>query len=95
MNDPKIKKQKDKKKRKRTACVVCRDGKQFWTTQGDFWQWVREQRIVKTGDNPLTGAFIRENEELTVVISNTLLNLAYPNHLREALASRHLGMAKR
>jgi hypothetical protein len=38
---------KEKKKKKRTALVVCRDRKQFWTTQAQFWQWVREGVVVK------------------------------------------------
>jgi len=85
---------KDKKKRKRkTAQVICRDGKQFWTTQTQFWQWVRDGVVVKTGDQPLTGDFKREHEELLVLLSNTVLNLAHPNHVREALASRRLGMS--
>lgn len=49
--------------------------------------------MVKTGDQPLTGAFAREHEELLVLLSNTVLNLAHPNHLREALLSRRIGMA--
>src|SRR6267143_7179754 len=77
-----------KKKKKKTALVICRDRKQFWTTQTQFWQWIREGRILKTQDQPLTGAFRREYEEMMVVFSNTVLNLAHPNHLREALASR-------
>jgi hypothetical protein len=85
---------KKKKKKKRTALVVCRDRKQFWTTQTQFWQWAREGVIVKTANQPLTGAFSREHEELMVTLSNTVLNLAHPNHLREALASRRLGMTR-
>ena len=88
-----VKKDKKKRKKKRTALVVCRDRKEFWTTQAQFWQWVREGVVVKTGENPLTGAFNKEHEELTVVLSNTVLNLARPNHLREALASRRIGLA--
>jgi hypothetical protein len=84
---------KDKKKKKRTALVVCRDRKEFWTTQAQFWQWVRDGVVTKTDDNPLTGAFIREHEELMVMLSNTVLNLAHPNHVREALTSRRLGMS--
>ena len=58
-----IKKSSKKKKRKRkTALVVCRDRKQFWTTQTQFWQWVREGVVIKTGDQPLTGLFKREHE---------------------------------
>ncbi len=83
-----------KKKKKRTALIVCRDRKQFWTTQAQFWQWVRDAVVVKTGDAPLTGVFARENEELMVVLSNTVLNLAHPNHLREALLSRRIGISR-
>ncbi|HEY6187159.1 MAG TPA: hypothetical protein VIW80_05735 [Pyrinomonadaceae bacterium] len=85
---------KAKKKKKKTALVVCRDRKQFWTTQAQFWQWVREGVVVKTEDNPLTGEFAREHEELMVVLSNTVLNLARPNHVREALASRRMGLGR-
>lgn len=84
-----------RKKRKKTALVVCRDRKQFWTTQAQFWQWVRDGVVVKTGDKPLTGAFMREHEELLVLISNTVLNLAHPNHMREALSSRRAGLARK
>ena len=81
-----------RKKRKKTALVVCKDRKQFWTTQAQFWQWVREGVVIKTRDQPLTGAFQREHEELMVLLSNTVLNLAHPNHLREALLSRRTGL---
>jgi len=81
-----------RKSRKKTALVVCKDRKQFWTTQAQFWQWVREGVVVKTGERPLTGAFQREHQELMVLLSNTVLNLAHPNHLREALLSRKLGV---
>ena len=86
-----MKKEKSKKKKK-NALVVCRDRKQFWTTQAQFWQWMRDGVVTKTGDQPLSGAFNREHEELLVVISNTVLNVAHPNHLREALAARRTGM---
>ena len=87
------KKNNKKKKQKKTALVICRGGRQFWTTQTQFWQWVREAVVIQTGDNPATGFFCREHEELMVVLSNTVLNLAHPNHLREALLSRRLGMS--
>ena len=87
------KRKKEKKKKKRTALIVCRDRKEFWTTQAQFWQWVREGVVVKTGDKPLEGNFVREDEEKMVVLSNTVLNLAHPNHLREALLSRRLALA--
>ncbi len=84
-----------KKRKKKTALVVCRDRKQFWTTQAQFWQWVREGVVVKTGEQPLTGLFRREHQELLVLLSNTVLNLAHPNHMREALLSRRLGVSGR
>lgn len=83
------------KRKKRTALIICRDRKQFWTTQAQFWQWFREGIVVKLDDHPLTGAFVRENEELMVLLANTVLNLAHPNHLREALITRRTALARR
>ena len=88
------KKQKKKKKKKKTARVICRDRKEFWTTQTQFWQWVREGVVTKTEDSPLTGAFVREDEELMVVFSNTVLNLAHPIHMGEALRARRLALQR-
>jgi hypothetical protein len=85
-------KQKVKRKKRRTALVICRDNKQFWTTQAQFWQWVRERVVVKV-HHPLSGTFVRQNEELMVLLSNTVLN-ARPNHLREAMLSRKLANGK-
>jgi len=76
------------KRKKKNALVVSHDEKEFWTTQDQFWQWVREKVIVKVGDSPLRGMFVRANVEKDVVICNTVLNLAHPNHLREAIYSR-------
>ena len=88
------KRQKNKKS-KRNALVVCHDRKRFWTTQAQFWQWVRDGVIVKTGERPLEGAFVRADEEKLIKLNNTVLNLAHPNHLREALLSRSRGLAGR
>jgi hypothetical protein len=87
------KRKAQKKKKRRTALVVCRDRKQFWTTQTQFWQWVRDGVVTKTGDEPLEGMFINEQVELDVVLGNTVLNLARPNHLREAMITRRIGLA--
>ena len=84
---------KKKKRKKKTALVICRDRKQFWTTQTQFWQWVREGIVVKSGEQPLTGIFKRDHEELLVLLSHTVLNLAHPNHMREALLSRRIGVS--
>lgn len=79
---------KRERRKKKNALVKCRDGKQFWTTQKQFWQWVREGTIVKLEDSPLAGQFVRDHEEYNVVLSNTVLNLRCPNHLSEALHVR-------
>ena len=89
------KRKAEKRKKKRTALVVCRDRKTFWTTQAQFWQWVRDGVVLKTGDKPLEGAFVQEAEELNVILGNTVLNLARPNHLREAMLSRRTGLGAR
>ena len=89
------KRKAEKRKKKRTALVVCRDQKSFWTTQAQFWQWVRDGVVVKTGDKPLEGLFVHEAEELNVILGNTVLNLARPNHLREAMLSRRTGLGAR
>ena len=89
------KRKAEKRKAKRTAQVVCRDRRSFWTTQAQFWQWARDGVVVKTGDSPLTGRFVREAEELNVVLGNTVLNLSRPNHLREAMLSRRVALAAR
>ena len=77
-----------RRRNKKNALVMCHDGKEYWTTQAEFWQWVRESVVVKVNDAPLRGMFIRQNEEYSVVLSNTVLNLKCPNHLREALDAR-------
>lgn len=79
---------KKKHSHKRNALVVSRSGQQFWTTQKQFWEWVRNGLVAKTRDAPLTGAFVREHEESFVVRQNTVLNTAHRNHFTEALASR-------
>jgi len=83
-----------KKKRKKSALIVCQNKQQFWTTQNQFWQWVRDGVVVKTLDYPLTGLFKRENEEKMVLIQNTVLNLAHPIHLREVLESKRFMKSK-
>ena len=85
-------KKKAKKKKKKSARVICRDRKEFWTTQTQFWQWVREGVVRKVDDQPLTGAFVRDHEELMVILGNTVLNLAHPVHLGEALRARRLAL---
>ena len=90
-----IAKKTKKKGKKHTAVIICHDRNQYWTTQKQFWQWVREGVVVKTGDQPLTGRFAELHQESFVVLSNTVLNLAYPHHLREALQTRRAALARR
>lgn len=75
-------------KRKRSALIICQDETQFWTTQKQFWQWVRELKIVKLQDNPLTGKFNQPYEELMILVGHTVLNLAHRNHLTDAISAR-------
>lgn len=86
---------KKEKNRKRTARIICRDRSEFWTTQAQFWQWIREFKIVKLQHNPLTGAFVQPHEEKMVVRSNTVLDLAHPHHLSECLTSRRFMKRRR
>lgn len=81
-------KKKTSKKKKKNALIICRDGNEFWTTQDQFWQWVRERIIVKSGDRPLRGKFVRESAQFDVVLGNAVLNLTHRNHLTEVLYSR-------
>lgn len=78
------------KKGKKNAVVICRDESRFWTTQKQFWQWVREKKIVKTTDFPLTGQFTSESEEKMIILANTVLNLKCPNHVSEAMTQRRM-----
>jgi hypothetical protein len=91
-NPPSKAKSKRAKKRKKTALVVCRDRSQFWTTQKQFWQWVREGVVTKTGEQPLKGEFLREHEQFLVVLKNTVLNMMHRNHTSEVLKSRRIGI---
>ena len=85
---------KKEKRLKKNALVVCHDGSEFWTTQKQFWQWVRERVILKTSDGPLAGRFVRENQEKLVIIANVVLDLSCPNHLREVLLQRQLARSR-
>ncbi len=83
-----------KSKRKKSALIMCRNGKQFWTTQKQFWTWCKSGTVVKLADNPLRGRFVLEDMEKLVVIQKMVLNVAHPNHLREVLASKRFTRPK-
>ena len=42
---------------KKTALIISNNEKQYWITQKQFWNMVREGVVVQTGDFPLTGRF--------------------------------------
>jgi hypothetical protein len=81
-------KKRTKKKVKKNALVMCRDGAQFWTTQKQFWQWVRENVVEKVGDNPLKGKFTEADSEKDIILANQILNISRPRHLSEVMEQR-------
>lgn len=72
-------------KGKKTARIVCTNDKEFWTTQRQFWVWVREGLVDVTGQNPLTGRFGGRREKLLVMIRRVVLDNACPEHKQEVL----------
>ena len=77
-------------KKKKNALIICSDEGRFWVTQKEFWNWFREKKITKINDHPLTGKFIRSDDEKIVILANTVLNLSCPRHLSEVLNQRKL-----
>ena len=70
---------------KKTARIVCANENEFWTTQKQFWTWVREGLVDVTGQSPLTGRFAGRREKLLVMIRHVILDNGSPNHKREVL----------
>jgi hypothetical protein len=70
---------------KKTARIVCANDNVFWTTQKQFWQWVREGLVDVTGQQPLTGRFAGKREKLLVMVRHVILDNANPEHKREVL----------
>jgi len=70
---------------KKTALIICNDGKEYWITQKQFWNMVREGVVVQTGNQPLTGRFRGRDDQLLITIQHTVLNKATPNHTGEVL----------
>lgn len=75
---------------KKTALIVCNDGKEYWITQKQFWNWVRMGVVTQTGEQPLQGRFRGRNDQLLITIAHTVLNHATPTHTAEVLHSRRL-----
>ena len=76
-----------KKKLKKNARIVCVNDNEFWTTQKQFWLWVREGLVDVTGQSPLTGKFGGRREKLLVMIRNVILDNGNPIHKQEVLGS--------
>jgi hypothetical protein len=74
-------------KKKKNARIVCANDKEFWTTQKQFWLWVREGLVDVTGQRPLTGRFGGRREKLLVMIRHVILDQANPNHKEAVLGS--------
>ena len=72
-------------KAKKTAKIVCANENEFWTTQKQFWQWVREGLVDVTGQHPLTGRFAGKREKLLVMLRHVILDKGSPNHKQEVL----------
>jgi hypothetical protein len=60
--------------KKNTARIVCANANEFWTTQTQFWKWVREGLVDVTGQNPLSGKFAGRRDKLLVMIRHTILD---------------------
>lgn len=71
---------------KKTALIVCNDGREYWITQKQFWNMVREGVVVQTGDQPLTGRFRGRDDQLLITLNHTVLNKATPIHTAEVLS---------
>jgi len=72
-------------KAKKTARIVCANDNEFWTTQKQFWQWVREGLVDVTGQHPLSGRFAGKREKLLVMVRHVILDNASPHHKQEVL----------
>src|SRR5262249_14643208 len=80
---------------KKTALIVCNNGKEYWITQKQFWNMVREGVVVQTGDRPLTGRFRGRDDQLLITIQHTVLNKATPIHTGEVLRVTRLRKSKK
>ena|SRR5215211_2392699 len=76
-----------KKRAKKNARIVCANDNEFWTTQKQFWIWVREGLVDVTGQRPLTGRFAGKRERLLVLIRGVILDNANPIHKQSVLDS--------
>lgn len=79
---------------KKTARIICNNEKEYWLTQKQFWNMVREGVVVQTDNNPLTGRFRGRDDQLLIMIQHTVLSKATPLHTSEVLQARRLKKKK-
>ena len=65
--------------------MVCARHNEFWTTQKQFWTWVREGIVTYLSDEPLTGKFEGRREKLLVLVNHVVLDESVPEHKAEVL----------
>ena len=80
---------------KKTALIICNDGKEYWITQKQFWNMVRERVVEQTGDQPLQGKFRGRDDQLLITLNHTVLNHATPIHTGEVLQNSRLKKSRR
>jgi hypothetical protein len=80
---------------KKTALIICNDGKEYWITQKQFWNMVRERVVEQTGDQPLQGKFRGRDDQLLITLNHTVLNQATPIHTGEFLQNSRLKKSRR
>lgn len=80
---------------KKTALIISNNEKQYWITQKQFWNMVREGVVVQTGDFPLTGRFRGRDDQLLITIQHTVLNKATPHHTSEVMSASRFKKSKR
>ncbi len=66
---------------------MCANRNEFWTTQKQFWTWVREGIVTQTGDDPLTGKFEGRRDKLIVMVNHILLDDSVPEHKHSVLSA--------
>jgi hypothetical protein len=86
-NNPQSLAAAERSAKKKNARIVCVNENEFWTTQKQFWQWVREGLVEVTGQRPLTGRFGGKREKLLVMIRHVILDNGSPAHKQEVLGS--------
>jgi hypothetical protein len=83
------------RKLKKNARVVCAGDSVFWTTQKQFWAWVREGIVTYKSDGPLTGKFEGRREKLLVTINHVVLDESVPEHKAHVLNGYELQKPRR